>query len=372
MTIPKPTLLPVPFAENGARNTIPAEQPTAPGETNHASWKTGFPPVTMMPLEAGGIPPEGMDFNGILHAISSNVTHWNAGGQMRFDSDFCTAIGGYPKGAVLQSDDGEKSFVSLKDENTVNFNEVDDYKTSWALWAGKGGMGSGILFCTATGTADAITADLEELPELTDGVIVSFRAVNANTTTTPTFCPNELEAKTIVKGANKPLVAGDIGGTGYLTLLQYSAIWDEWVLLNPAKGVDIVIPIPMPIGAIYVQFANQTDPTTLFGGTWQNISSTYAGRFFRAEGGLAAAFGSVQAGGAPNSSTYIGRIEYSTSSPPHSVSSVLNSKTYTDADYVGDSLGHVRADISKGSAIYGAATEVRPVNSTIRIWKRTA
>ena len=50
----------------------------------------------------------------------------------------------------------------------------------------------------------------------------------------------------------------------------------------------------LPIGSIYIQLKGQSAPSDLFGGTWENISSSYAGRFFRAEGGNAAAFGSDQ------------------------------------------------------------------------------
>ena len=132
----------------------------------------------------------------------------------------------------------------------------------------------------------------------------------------------------------------------------------------------------MPVGAVYVQFASQPDPTSLFGGTWSNISSLFAGLFFRAEGGAAATFGGSQTGGLPN---ITGTAEISNSKIGSSV------KNFSGALYgVGSySRGVVAStdlemqtnlgiDAKKSSAIYGAANEVRPVNSTIRIWKRTA
>ena len=60
-------------------------------------------------------------------------------------------------------------------------------------------------------------------------------------------------------------------------------------VLNSINDLDLKM--SCPIGFIYVQYSGQSDPTSLFGGTWQNISSSYAGRFFRAEGGSAAATG---------------------------------------------------------------------------------
>jgi hypothetical protein len=55
-----------------------------------------------------------------------------------------------------------------------------------------------------------------------------------NTSATPTFSPNGLVAKTIVKGANQPLLAGDIAGVAAWAEVQYDLTLDKWVLINPA------------------------------------------------------------------------------------------------------------------------------------------
>lgn len=50
-----------------------------------------------------------------------------------------------------------------------------------------------------------------------------------------------------------------------------------------------------PVGYVYTQFPQQSTPSALgLPGTWTEITSNYAGRFFRAEGGNAAAFGCCQ------------------------------------------------------------------------------
>jgi len=92
----------------------------------------------------------------------------------------------------------------------------------------------------AAGTADALTAAFTPAPHSwPDGVPFFVRAASANATTTPTFTPNSgtLTAKTIVKGANGALVAGDIAGAGHWLALQYDATLDKVVLLNPALGI---------------------------------------------------------------------------------------------------------------------------------------
>mgnify|MGYP007060509070 CR=1 FL=1 len=378
MSITTPVLIPVPFCNSGNKATIPGNTPTSPDEANYASYEAGFPPITMIPTEANGIPPRGVDFNGILYVISSNIQNWNAGVQMKFNSDFCTAIGGYPRGAVLQADDNSASYVSAIDNNTGDFNGNPELiGTDWLLY---GGGGNSIRFAVAGGSSDIITVTYENpVTELTDGMIVCFQATAANVTTTPSFNPDGLGAVTIVKGANQPLSEGDISGEGYLAILQYSVTWNKWILQNPATGINIVIPSTMPVGAIYVQFAGQADPTTLFGGTWENVSATYAGLFFRAEGGAAAAFGSTQTDGAPNiTGTASGNDIYSDlfDIPLSNLSGAFLGtemvlQVSTNSAETGTVLRTFSIDASRSNAVY-TANEVRPANSTIRIWKRTA
>ncbi len=110
----KPALIEVPFANSGTKNIIPTAPLPTPGS---ASLEVGFPPITMTPIAAGGIPPTGADFNGILYLISS-VSRWaQTGGSYVFDADFATAIGGYPKGAVLLNELLDGFWISVVDNN---------------------------------------------------------------------------------------------------------------------------------------------------------------------------------------------------------------------------------------------------------------
>lgn len=100
----------------------------------------------------------------------------------------------------------------------------------------------GIPSAVASGSADAITANFTEEVTLTNGMYVQVRAGAENKTTTPTFNPNNLGAKTIVKGNNQPLAVGDIAGAGQWLHLTYDATLQKWVLNNPATGVETVLP----------------------------------------------------------------------------------------------------------------------------------
>lgn len=88
------------------------------------------------------------------------------------------------------------------------------------------------VWAIAGGTANAITATYTSTVALTDGQICYVRATAANTSTTPTFSPNALTARTIVKNGNLPLIAGDIAANAEL-ILRYNLSGTRWELLNP-------------------------------------------------------------------------------------------------------------------------------------------
>ena len=141
-----PTKSAVPFANSGAKNTIPVASQIGitPGL---ASFTDGFPPLTMTPLAAGGVPPYGQDFNGILNFLSSAVRWAQAGGGYPYDAAFSTAVGGYPKGAILVAASGSGNWLNLVDNNTTNPD------TGGANWIS---LGAGIA---STAQAQAQTDD---------------------------------------------------------------------------------------------------------------------------------------------------------------------------------------------------------------------
>lgn len=85
-----------------------------------ASLTDGFPPLNFLSYLAGGIPPFGNDFNGILNQVTAWL-RWNqAGGLPRYNAAFQTAIGGYPSGAVLVNATSNWLWVSTADSNVTN------------------------------------------------------------------------------------------------------------------------------------------------------------------------------------------------------------------------------------------------------------
>ncbi len=104
------------------------------------------------------------------------------------------------------------------------------------------------------GTADAITATYSPaITALVDGQLCFVRATAANATTTPTFSPNGLTARTIVKTGGNALAAGDIVGDGHELIFRYLLASTRWELLNPAPGA-----------AVNVTVADESSDTTCF------------------------------------------------------------------------------------------------------------
>lgn len=92
-----------------------------------------------------------------------------------------------------------------------------------------------LRWAVAGGTADALTAAYTPAnTTLDDGLVLGVRAVAANATTTPTFAPDLLTARTITKKGGGALVVGDIPGNLSEITLRYNLANTRWELLNPA------------------------------------------------------------------------------------------------------------------------------------------
>ncbi len=365
-----PAKLVLPFANAGAKNTIPTESQVGI-VAGAASLTDGFPPLTRTPIAAGGVPPSGLDMNGVLYELSAVIRWLSAGGGYPYDPAFAndTNVGGYPKGARVMRSDGLGYWFNMADNNVTDPEDAAAAAAGWVpdFTAGaaavtmtsanviltaaqygksiititgtltanlnlifpnivgewvvvnsttgpytitcKTAAGTGVivnsaqalvgdatniysavndaissmgeLIANAGGTADALTATFSPAPRVwPGGVPFLVRATFANLTATPTFTANSgtLPAKTIVKGANAALVAGDIAGAGHRLVLQYDTTLDKIVLLNPATGVASA---SIPAGTL-IEYAGTTAPAGyLICPTSQtNISrSTYAALF---------------------------------------------------------------------------------------------
>lgn len=120
----------VPFAQN---DTAKVEIPVTTTDTTRASQSLGFPPRTMLPPEASGVPPQGEDFNGAMNQIARAAWWMLQGNGFPYDSTFAndTNIGGYAKGATLPRSDYFGTWISGADNNTTNPEATDGSAANW-------------------------------------------------------------------------------------------------------------------------------------------------------------------------------------------------------------------------------------------------
>lgn len=160
----------------------------------------------------------------------------------------------------------------------------------------------------AGGTADALTGTFGYgVMALVNGLTVTVRAASANATTTPTFTPNNgvIAAKTIVKGNNLPLVAGDIAGAGHWLELQYDLTLDRWVLLNPAFGVSNGTAFASNAEAQAFSVSNKAiSPATLAAAFQGSNQSLAAAGYQKLPGGLIVQWGQVSYSSGTGSGTF--------------------------------------------------------------------
>ena len=89
----QPSFMAQPFSQSGDKNLIPN---TGGDLLGNASLALGFPQVTEVPIELGGVPPQRKDFNGILYLLSTFAFFAQGGGVFTY-----SATANYTKPAVV-------------------------------------------------------------------------------------------------------------------------------------------------------------------------------------------------------------------------------------------------------------------------------
>lgn len=148
-------------------------------------------------------------------------------------------------------------------------------------------------------------------------------------------------------------------------VLQILPVLDVLIV---SKYLDVYILVP--IGFIYVQLPRQPEPRSIWSQiTWQDVTSAYAGQFFRAEGSGSAPFGENQGDYTRQISDVETKSRDYNDNYPHSIQVPATGwspwvRTSYDAD---EGALHYES-----ARYYHPNVEVRPKNTAIRLWKRTA
>ena len=234
-----PDKLVLPFADAGAKNPIPAASQI--GITaGAASLTDGFPPLTRTPISAGGVPPSGLDMNGVLYLLSAVVRWACSGGGFAYDSAFATDtnVDGYPKGARVMRSDGMGYWINTTDDNTTDPEGAGAVAAGW-------------------------------VPDFTSGA-TAIAMTSANVTLTP-----------LQYGKPIVLITGTL--TADLNLV-FPNIADQWVVVNGTTGAYTLTAKTaagtgvtcVQSGATYI-YGDGTNIASLSAQSIPNASTTVAG-----------------------------------------------------------------------------------------------
>jgi hypothetical protein len=266
----------IPFAAGAGSSFIrqipvPSQITTQPGA---ASLTDGFPPTNFVPVPAGGIPPFGEDMNGILNQI----TKWNqwhaAGGAIRYDAAFAASIGGYPSGALVQSNSGHAIYESTADNNSADPNS--------------GGSGWKIITCVwsaatvqATGSANIQIVTLTPAPtglaQLT-GIPLHINSQGTNTGAT-TLNVNGLGAVAVQLQGGLALGAGVL-----LTNSPFEVMYNGSVFVLLSRSNIFTEPGAGSAGGVVIDGTNST--TIGANLAFRGNGATTPNKWFRALNGL--------------------------------------------------------------------------------------
>jgi hypothetical protein len=236
--------------------TYPTPTPSQIGITNcRASLTDGFPPLTFVPTTAGGCPPYGADFNGVLKWITLWAQWQGAGATVVYDATLSSDIGGYPKGTVLQN----ASIASCYWLSTVD-NNSSDPDTGGANWVSAcpgGGIGG-----TSTGSATAQSVTVTAF-NLQVGSIVTYVSGFTNTGAVTLNVNGLTSSKSIKKWTCSGLAA--LQGGEIQDNQIASVAWDgtEWQLIQPGSvGAFLNVQNQVLCGGATVQSVNLGTLTT--------------------------------------------------------------------------------------------------------------
>lgn len=118
-----------PYCNSGAQTPPPITT-----STTIANQEIGFPPLQATPLNAGGIPVDIEQFNGILKFYSNQIVAIVSGYKFTFDQDFSDLYVGYNEGVILYCEFNNSYQRSLINNNTFNFDTNHSYIDDGVHW----------------------------------------------------------------------------------------------------------------------------------------------------------------------------------------------------------------------------------------------
>jgi len=231
MTTTNPTLLAMPIAKNGTKNTIPETQAAA--GNGLMSQSTGFPPETALPLGAGGVAPSREDFNGAFNLLGGVAYYAQKGWTFHYD-----ATQDYFAGCIVIDPSDNKRYECIADMPVADTiaPHSDTSHTYWKEFSLGGGVPVGFIMPYAgTGLAegfldcDGSAVSRTMYPDLFAAIGTTWGAGDGSTTfNLPTSEDLVLQGASTTNPVGTYLQAGlpNITGTAYTPIYNGSQTWE--------------------------------------------------------------------------------------------------------------------------------------------------
>ena len=268
-----PAKFPIPFGSS-AGTQYKRIVPTASQigiQDGAASLTDGFPPKTFIPVTSGGTPPFGQDVNGILNAITAWCQWQGAGGLSSYDAAFCTAISGYPVGALLASTTPGQVWLNLLDGNLTNPDAVG--AANWIPLATAAGIQSGsYIFGPDSGTTNTLViTPSKPIAAYVKGMSIRTQALTA-CTGPATANVSGLGARAIVGSGGAALTSGAYQAGDMIDLDYDGSSW----FLHGVSGSGLMSILPRVVSYI----ADTGSADALSGTCTPALSSYTTGQVF--------------------------------------------------------------------------------------------
>jgi hypothetical protein len=175
-----PTLLKTPIASGGDKNTIPE---TTGSTTGLLSQEKGWQQINSLPINAGGIAPSRLDFNGVFNLLSNILFYTQKGWVWEFDE-----TQNYFAGCTVKDTADGKTYVCIADVNASTTHPSSD-TTHWKLsdLATKDDLANYLPLSGGAMTGDNIKRNVDNsslelcgASQLQKGAYLSLNGQNAN------------------------------------------------------------------------------------------------------------------------------------------------------------------------------------------------
>lgn len=204
--------------------------------------------------------------NAIVHLFQKGISVWSA------TQDYYYSSGGTR--SFVQGSDG---FIYEAMQNSTNQDPATDTANTYWKQAFRSQSGSQ-WYAVDTGTANTYKANyIPVVKSLVDGMVLKFKALNANTGAS-TFTPNNgvIAAAPIVSSTHTALTSGSIVTKGDVWLQWNTSVGGgSWVMITSTGGTLQ----PLPAGSVFY-FAASAPPTGMLKANGALVSrTTYAALF---------------------------------------------------------------------------------------------